>query len=226
MTRVVGFDVFGTLCDPAALAPYFTPWSDAGAQIVAHWRRTQVEYVLRRSAMQRYVDFAQLTAQALRATLAEFQLYVIPAQQQELCQAWQHLPLHPHAHEALTLLANHGWQCWLCSNATTTQLQEIAEHHQLMPLLHGIWSVDRIRTYKPHPEVYQHFARTSGVARTACWLISHNAWDALGAVNAGIKAVHVKSPHHVSDPWEISADVTVPDLRTAAHYLIANAHAL
>lgn len=226
MTRVVGFDVFGTLCDPATLADHFTPWSDAGAQIVAHWRRTQVEYVLRRSAMQRYVDFAQLTAQALRATLAEFRLYIAPDRQHELCHAWQHLPLHSQAVEAMSMLTKHGWHCWLCSNATPQQLHALVERHHLTPYLQGVWSVDAIRMYKPHPEVYHQFARSSGVARTDCWLISHNAWDALGATHAGIRAVHIKPSESASEPWDFVADVSVPDLRTAAYYLITNADAL
>jgi 2-haloacid dehalogenase len=226
MTRVVGFDVFGTLCDPAPLADYFIPWSDAGADIVARWRRTQVEYVLRRSAMQRYVDFAHLTAQALRATLADMHVYIPVAHHHQLCQQWLSLPLHPQTTEVLELLSSAGWHCWLCSNATPHMLQAIATCHNLTPYLSGLWSADSIRTYKPHPEVYHQFARTTGVARSACWLISNNSWDALGAVHAGIHAIHIKPHATPSDFWDITADVTVPDLRTAAHYLIANTHAL
>lgn len=219
MPPAVGFDVFGTLCNPNHLAPAFTPWSDQPLTLVQRWRHVQVEYLLRRSAMDRYVDFERLTAQALTTTLAEAHIHIPTATQRALCQQWRTLPLDPQALAAIHHLKQHGWRCFVWSNATSATLHDFCTLHELDQLLDGIVSVDGIKRYKPHPEVYHYFAQVAAAPRHDCWLLSRNAWDAIGAVHAGLHSLWIRDPHQPAESWEIAPDATVTDLATAATYL-------
>ena len=224
MPPVVGFDVFGTLCNPNHLAPALAPWSDQPLALVHRWRQLQVEYLLRRSAMDRYVDFERLTAQALTMTLAEAHIHIPATTQRTLCQQWPALPIDPQALDAIRHLKHHGWRCHVWSNATTTTLRQWCALHGLDQLLDGIVSVDGIKRYKPHPEVYHYFAQVAASPRQDCWLVSRNAWDALGAVHAGLHSVWIRDPHQSAEPWEVSPDAAVADLTTAATYLSLHVH--
>ena len=76
-TRVIAFDVFGTIIDTSGLIPRLTPFCGEHATAInQRWRQLQVEYLIRRAAMMRYVDFDTLTADALHHALAEGHIFV------------------------------------------------------------------------------------------------------------------------------------------------------
>jgi 2-haloacid dehalogenase len=68
-TFALGFDVYGTLVDPLALAePLRTLVGEQAVPFAALWRTKQLEYSFRRGLMRRYVDFDVCTRQALLYT--------------------------------------------------------------------------------------------------------------------------------------------------------------
>jgi len=64
-TYALGFDVYGTLVDPLALAePLQALVGEHAVQFANLWRTKQLEYSFRRGLMRRYVDFDICTRQA------------------------------------------------------------------------------------------------------------------------------------------------------------------
>jgi 2-haloacid dehalogenase len=66
MPEALAFDLYGTLVDPLRIAQQLERCLGSAAQGTADlWRRKQLEYSFRLTAMQRYEDFEQVTAKAL-----------------------------------------------------------------------------------------------------------------------------------------------------------------
>jgi 2-haloacid dehalogenase len=221
-TRVIAFDVFGTIIDPNGLIPALTLFCGTHATAISQrWRQLQVEYLIRRSAMNRYVDFDTLTADALHHALAEARIYVNKRDQAQICATITHLSCQPDTHATLTRLRTHGWQCVLFSNATMPTLKALVAHNQLTDALDDVISVAQYKRYKPHPDVYHALATHCGVRRDRVWLASGNHWDATGAVNAGLHGAWITAPDTADIRWDdVPVDVRIPSLTTLADYLI------
>lgn len=83
-------------------------------------------------------------------------------------------------------------------------------------------SCDELKTFKPNPDVYQHFMREAGEAKDK-WLVSGNPFDVIGAVSAGMKSAWVKrSDRVVFDPWGIEPTITVAALSELCEKLDIN----
>lgn len=220
-TRVIAFDVFGTIIDMSNLIAPLTSFCGAQAPtLYQRWRQRQVDYLIRRAAMNRYIDFDTLTADALQHALAELRIYVTKRDQATICDAIPHLTCHPDTRVSLDRLRTHGWRCVLFSNATPRTLNALVAHNQLGNVLDDIISIDQFKRYKPHPDVYHELAKHCGTLRDAVWLASSNHWDVTGAVNAGLHGAWIAAPDVVDTRWDdLPVDVRVPSITTLVDYL-------
>jgi len=224
-SRTIAFDVYGTLVDPLGMAAHLAPvvGGERAAEAAALWRRTQIEYALRRGLMgpDRYVDFDVCTAQALRQTVRSFGIdpAADPAGEAHLLAAYRTLPAFPDAVPGLTQLQGQGHRLLAFSNGTMASLRAVLGQAGLLPLLDGIVSVDPLRTFKPDPAVYHHLVEQGERGPSATWLVTANAWDAIGAKAAGLRVAWLRrDPAAHFDPWEadLAPDLTVSNLRELA----------
>lgn len=68
-------------------------------------------------------------------------------------------------------------------------------------VFHDIITVEEVKKFKPHPEVYYHLARKVGKTREQMgeiWLVSGNPFDVVGAKAVGMKSCWV---NRSSDGW-------------------------
>ncbi|MCP5159405.1 MAG: haloacid dehalogenase type II [Gammaproteobacteria bacterium] len=213
-TYALGFDVYGTLVDPLALAE--TLRALVGEQAVPFaglWRAKQLEYSFRRGLMRRYVDFDVCTRQALRCTQQTLHCELPESDQDRLMEAYLYLPMFPEVAASLNALKLQSLQLVAFSNGVEASIRALLANAGVLPLLEDVVSVDDLRTFKPDPEVYAYLARRTGRAPNQTWLVSSNAWDVIGAKAAGLRAVWVKrQPDMVFDPWDVEPDVTVSRL--------------
>ena len=213
-TLTVAFDVYGTLVDPLGLAAELRPHAGDQAQRLAElWRQKQIEYSFRRALMRRYADFDACTAQALDYSLTRLGLQLTELQRTAVLGAYRALPAYPEAGEALAALRARGHNLVAFSNGTPSSVAAVLRNAKLTPFLEAIVSVDSIRTFKPAPEVYGHLAQATGAGTDRLWMVSANAWDAMGARAAGLHAAWVRrSAVEPWDPWEIQPDLVVSSL--------------
>lgn len=220
MPHTIGLDVYGTLVDPLAMGDHLAPvvGADRAADAAALWRRMQVEYAFRRGLMghERYADFDTCTAQALRFTLTSYDLNHDPAVEQSLLAAYRALPAFPDTAPGLVRLRAQGHQLLAFSNGTEASVRAVLSQAGLLPLLDGIVSVDDLRTFKPDPAVYSYLIERGGRPAGETWLVTANAWDAIGAKATGLRTAWLRrNPAAIFDPWELAleSDVTVTSLR-------------
>lgn len=222
-TRVIAFDVFGTIIDMSGVIDTLTPLCGAQAPLLyQRWRQLQVDYLIRRAAMNRYLDFDTLTSDTLTHALAEARIYLTKNDHATICAAIRQLPCHPDIFATLKRLRTHGWRCVLFSNATPHTLNALVAHNQLGDLLDDIISIDQFKRYKPHPDVYHGLAKHCGAIRDRVWVASGNHWDVTGAVNAGLHGAWITAPDTIDMRWDdVPVDVRIPSMTTLVDYLIS-----
>jgi 2-haloacid dehalogenase len=212
--QVIGFDVFGTLVDPAGIAEPLRPYAGEGTSaLVAEWRRSQLEYAFRRAAMARYQPFDRVTRGALDRALAVTGIDIPEADREDLVAAWTRLPAFADAAPALDALRARGHRCLAFSNGTAKGLQALLDHAGLASRLDDMLSVETVGTYKPAPAVYDHLVITGGADRNATWLVSGNAWDVIGAGSAGLATAWLQRDERKPfDPWDYMPDRAIATL--------------
>jgi len=213
-TYAVGFDVYGTLVDPLALAePLQALVGEQAVQFAGLWRTKQLEYSFRRGLMRRYVDFDICTRQALHYTQQALRCELPESDQGRLLEAYLYLPVFPEVVASLSALKIQGHRLMAFSNGVEASIRALLANAGVLPHLEDVVSVDDLHTFKPDPEVYAYLARRTGRAPAETWLVSSNAWDVIGAKAVGLRAVWVKrQPDTVFDPWEVEPDVVVSRL--------------
>ena len=185
------FDAYGTLFDVhAAVRRYADRIGPDGARLSAIWREKQLEYSWVRALSGRYRDFWQLTEAALDTAFA-----LVPsvdrAWRDDLLAAYSRLDCYPEVPAVLRTLSEGGARLAILSNGSPAMLEGAVDAAGIGKLLDAVLSVDTLRTYKPHPDVYD---LVTGHFRTfpdAVSFQSSNRWDIAGATAFGFRTVWI-----------------------------------
>jgi 2-haloacid dehalogenase len=188
----VFFDLFGTLLslrplDDAceALAP------GRGAELAARWRARQLELSWLRTAMERWVDFDVVTADALGAVLREFGVRPEPDTVSRTAGAFRELPVHPEVPGVLQRLGEGGVAIGILTNASRATLDAVLARTGL-PMDHAL-SVDAARRFKPSPAVYALATEATGLPPERIGFVTGNAWDAAGSSAFGFRVAWLRA---------------------------------
>ena len=212
------FDAYGTLFDVhSAVGQHVHSLGPHAQAISMLWRQKQLEYTWLRSLMGHYVDFAQITEQALHYAL---QAYAIEdaALEQRLLLAYNQLTSYTEVKDTLKQLREAGIATAILSNGSPSMLQAAVEHAGLTDLIDEVISVDQLGIYKPDPRVYQLALDSFGVTKSQVLFHSSNAWDVAGAVNFGFNVAWVNRFSQPPEPLSRAPDLEIDDL----HQVIAS----
>lgn len=185
------FDAYGTLFDVHSTASRHQSRLGEKAQAVsALWRTKQLEYTWLRSLMKRYVDFWQVTQDALDYALDSNGIDD-QSLHRDLLNAYHELACYPEVPETLRNLKELELGTAILSNGTPKMLEAGVTNSHLENLLDSIFSVDTIGVFKPAPQVYQMAVDQLGSTPEEILFFSSNAWDVSGAATFGFQAVWV-----------------------------------
>jgi 2-haloacid dehalogenase len=188
--RACVFDAYGTLFDVhsavARLRARVGEQADALSQL---WRAKQLEYTWLRALMGHHTDFWQVTGDALDYALAH--TGIDPAVREPLMQAYLALDAYPEVPDVLRRLRETGLRTAILSNGEPTMLLAGARSAGIHGLLDGIFSVEDVGIFKPHPRVYQLAVDRLAVQPDQIAFQSSNAWDVSGAATFGLRAVWI-----------------------------------
>ena len=105
--------------------------------------------------------------------------------------------------------------------ALTNGNQETAEaqlkYAKIDEYFNGIYSVDVVGKFKPHPSTYQKVLKDYKLKAQEAIMVAAHGWDIAGAQNAGLKTVFVARKGKSLYPLVNTADGLVKDLN---HFLI------
>ncbi|MFC1519432.1 haloacid dehalogenase type II [Pseudomonadota bacterium] len=214
MATTLAFDVYGTLINThGVLAQLQTMMGDKGYLFSTTWREKQLEYSFRRGLMKNYVPFSECTREALDYSCLYYQIDLTQAQKHTLLESYKTLPAFEDVQQGLLNLKAKGYRLFAFSNGTEAAVNHLLHTAGIIDLFAAIVSADEIKTFKPNPEIYQHFLHVSDSLASDTWLISSNPFDVTGAISAGLKAAWVqRSATAIFDPWEIQPNVIATDL--------------
>jgi 2-haloacid dehalogenase len=167
------------LTSTARLAPRKARWGR---------RAKQLQYTWLRSLGGRYVDFWQVTGEALDFALSSLQLEG-PALRAQLMDLYMVLSAYREVPDTLRHLKSMGMKLAILSNGSPTMLSAAANNAGIADLLDAVLSVEEVKVYKPHPAVYGLACERLKIAPDRICFISSNGWDAYSAKAFGFRVV-------------------------------------
>ena len=208
------FDAYGTLFDVhSAVGRHRARIGEAADCVSATWRAKQLQYTWLRSLMDRWTPFAKVTEDSLDFALDEAGI-ANDALRADLLAAYRSLESYPEVVGVLDALRSGGMRTAILSNGSRDMLDAAVGSAGLAGRLDAVLSVDDVRVFKPHPDVYRLACDRLGVRREAVCFLSSNAWDAAGAATFGFRVVWVNRfgqvPERLPDPADIEVDTLAP----------------
>ncbi len=221
MAISLAFDVYGTLIDTHGVVTQLEKVLNSSVSAKGFsqtWRDKQLEYSFRRGLMRQYERFSVCTHDALNYTCLHYGITLSDDDKQVLLGRYSALPAFDDVVDGLTALKREGFHLYAFSNGAAEAVESLLEKANIRDFFADVVSVDDLQTFKPNPDVYQHFILRSNSSMETAWLISSNPFDVIGALSAGLKAAWVKrSEDAVFDPWGLEPTTTItkiPDLVT------------
>jgi 2-haloacid dehalogenase len=194
MTRLQGiracvFDAYGTIFDLASAAARCQELPEQQrAALTSIWRDKQLQYTWLRTLQGRYVDFWQVTGDALDFALDSLGLQN-SVLRDRLMDLYRVLAAFPEVPDLLRTLKQSGFKTAILSNGTAAMLDSAVAGAGLGALFDAVLSADAVGAFKTHPKVYQYALDQLGVPASAVAFQSCNAWDAHGAADFGMRVV-------------------------------------
>ena len=185
------FDAYGTLFDVHSAAAYLKPELGENAdQMSKIWRHKQLQYTWLRSLMGRYVDFWQVTGDALDFAMQATGIEN-PQLRAKLMELYLKLDAYPEVAEILAKLKAAGKKTAILSNGEPSMLIAAAKSAEIYSSLDAVLSVESVGVFKPHPSVYQLAVDQLKVAANHSSFQSSNGWDAHAASAFGFSVAWV-----------------------------------
>lgn len=206
------FDAYGTLFDVNAAARALAhELGEDWLPLAELWRAKQLNYSWLRSLMGAYVDFWQLTMDALDFAL-ESRGMVNPALRQRLLDLYFNLACFPEVPEMLRRLKNAGMATGILSNGTPAMLEAACRSSGVSNLLDHVISVEEIGIYKPDPRVYTLVADRLGLQPKEVAFHSSNGWDIHAGKRAGFFTIWINRSGQPHERLPNPPDVILRDL--------------
>lgn len=206
------FDAYGTLFDVhAAVRRHAADIGPDGPLLSEIWRNKQLEYSWVRALMGAYVDFWQLTEQALDFALARVPA-VDPKHRDALLEAYWKLDCYEEVPSVLKALKDRGAKLAILSNGSPEMLDSAVRNAALDSVLDDVFSVASLRTFKATPSVYEMVTTAYRLYPDAVSFQSSNRWDIAGAKKFGFRTVWINRASNPDEYRDYSPDVVLPNL--------------
>jgi len=216
--RACLFDAYGTLFDFASAAKRCPGVPEhQRSSLTSIWRDKQLQYTWLRTMQGRYVDFWQVTCDALDFALDTLDIHD-PNLRQRLMDLYRTLDAYPEVHDTLKWLKRAGFRTAILSNGSPAMLDAVVSGAGLASSFDAVLSADSVKLFKTHPMVYQYALDQLGLPASAIAFQSCNAWDAYAASDCGMRVVwcnrHGQRREHLpgSPDFEITTLAELPQL--------------
>ena len=196
--KVIIFDAYGTLFDVNSAAEKCkNKIGDKWEQFANYWRTTQLEYTWLRSLMKRHKDFWKVTDESLDKSMRVFK--IDNSLKNELLNLYRVLSTFSEVNETIKKLNKIKYKLAILSNGTPDLLYELVKNNNLENFFEDIFSIEEVKTYKPHPDVYDIPIKKYHVQKDEVAYLSANTWDVSAAGNYGFKSVWVNRNNSIFD---------------------------
>ena len=196
--KAIIFDAYGTLFDVNSAAEKCkAKIGDKWENFANFWRTTQLEYTWLRSLMKRHKDFWQITEDSLDKSMTIFK--IDSSMKKELLNLYKVLSPFNEVAETLKTLKEKKYKLAILSNGTPELLNKLVKSNNLDNLFDDIFSVEKVRIYKPESRVYDIPIQKYNLKKNEIAFLSSNTWDVSGGGNYGYHSIWVNRTNNVFD---------------------------
>jgi 2-haloacid dehalogenase len=214
----VAFDAF-TIFDPRSVVPTVEAAAPGrGAALTAAWRTRQFEYGWLRTLTGSYVDFWQITGDALDYAFEAEKIALPPAPRARIMEAHLRLDPWPDAAAALKAMAGAGLRLAYLTNWTQAMLEANTKAAGLTGLFEVMLSTDSVKAYKPDPRAYAMAEATLRIPRDKIVFAAFGGWDAAGGKAFGLDTFWVNRLGAPVERLGVQPDAVGVTLTELAHY--------
>ena len=203
----------------AALAERVFP--GRGEEMSALWRTRQFEYTWLRTVGRQYVDFWDVTVEALVFSCRSLKLELTKPDSDRLMQSYLELKAWPDALVALKGLKANGMRMAFLSNFTAAMLDQAVKNSGLEGIFEDHLSTDRVRVFKPDPRAYGMAMGAFGLRKEEIAFAAFGGWDAVGAKWFGYPTFWVNRAHAAAEELGEVPDGAGKDLNDLATFVQA-----
>ncbi len=209
--KAIIFDAYGTLFDVNSAAEKCKDKiGDKWEGFANYWRTTQLEYTWLRSLMKRHKDFWQITEDSLDKSMMAFN--IDPKMKNELLNLYKVLSPFQEVPETLKLLKEKNFKLAILSNGTPSLLSELVKSNNLNNLFDDLFSIEEVKIYKPHPQVYDLPIEKYKIKKNEVVFLSANTWDVSGAGNYGYQSIWVNRNNNIFDNLDYKPNNQIKNL--------------
>ena len=219
--KAIAFDAYGTLLDVysvGALAEKLFPGK--GAAIAITWRDKQIEYTRLRTMCDRFVDFWQVTGDALDYACDAQGVDLTADARTALMAEYEELTAFAENHAALTRLRDAGIPMAVLTNGSAGMIAAALKAAKLAGFFDHVLSVDSVQKFKTAPEVYQMGPDAFGCAASEILFVSSNCWDICGATWFGYHTIWLNRYDQPMERLGVEPSARGKTLTDVADYLL------
>src|SRR5262245_1868291 len=110
------------------------------------------------------------------------------------------MPAHPDVTAGLKQLKDAGFRLVTLTNSPPDPLTSPLKHAGIDGWFERSFSIDRVRRFKPAPQVYHMVAAELGVPPAAICMVAAHVWDTIGAQSIGCSGALVARPGNAPLP--------------------------
>jgi 2-haloacid dehalogenase len=211
MSRVIVFDLMGTLLDLRAMDPHFERFF-GDASVRKEWFMQTLQLAMAAMLTNTYEDFGVQADTGLEITARHYKVSMLGEEKNLILGTLRKLRPYPEVAQSLQRLREAGLRLAVLTNSTVQSAEAQLAHAGLREHFEQVISSDEVHCFKPAPEIYHHAAKQLGVEPGDVRLVSAHHWDVTGALQAGCAAAFVARPGQVMNPFGPQPDVKGTDL--------------
>jgi len=220
MSRVIVFDVLGTLLDPRGMDPHFERFF-GDAAVRKEWFMQSLQLAMAATLANAYEDFGVQVDTGLEMTARHYKVSMLGEEKNLILGSLRKLRPFPDVAQSLQRLRDAGLRLAALTNSTVQTAEAQLTYAGLRDHFEQVISADEVRRFKPAPEVYHLAASRLGVEPEQVRLVSAHDWDVTGALRAGCSAAFVARPSQVMNPFGPQPDVRGADLGAVVEKILA-----
>jgi len=194
--KAIIFDAYGTLFDVNSAAEKCKDKiGNKWERFANYWRTTQLEYTWLRSLMNKHKDFWQITEDSLDKSMKAFKIDY--SMRNELLDLYKILSTFPEVKEVLKNLKEKDYKLAILSNGTPALLNELVKSNNLDNMFDDIFSIEKVRIYKPDSKVYDMPIKKYKIQKKEVAFLSANTWDVSGGGNYGYSSIWINRNNNI-----------------------------
>lgn len=211
MSRVIVFDLMGTLLDLRAMDQHFERFF-GDASVRKEWFMQTMQLAMAAMLTNTYEDFGVQADTGLEITARHYKVSMLGEEKNLILGTQRKLRSYPEVAQSLQRLREAGLRLAVLTNSTVQTAEAQVAHAGLQDHFEQVISSDEVQCFKPAPEIYNHAAKRLGVEPAEIRMVSAHHWDVTGALQAGCAAAFVARPGQVMNPFGPQPDVKGTDL--------------